>query len=580
MYQLAQKETHPMTKLENGVMRYDQTESNKLAKQALQKAFPAVKFSIKAMSVEWIDGPTEKEVEQALAPFTGYVWDRSDIYADYPSSHSRDTEYQGQKCHFSFDPSLRREYSPAFEMPHAQQLAQQYGATIAIVPATKYSGAFIRFTPNYVPDQTPDDLSTLLWRIMKEISACHPPPPPPAPAPQPAPVETPSSRLTAEEYDAKRLARYERLAAAADRAENESSAHWEQAHKMASIIPFGQPILVGHHSEKRDRNYREKIERKHRKGYELHQKAEHLRERATAAQNNTAIFSDDPAATEKLADKIARLEARQELMKKANKLVRANDRQGLIELGFSERTIDQLFVPDYLGRTGFPDYAITNNGASIRAAKKRLVELEAKANATTQESTIGDVRIVENVEANRLQLFFPDKPDEATRTNLKSRGFRWTPSEGCWQAYLSNQSRYHVTQLFKTPTPPQPETPSAPVMVDDDDVPPFARCGDDLGLPASWYALPLIVPALKQTGATWAIKVVAELNTSGVIIEYGGKWLTLNDNGGEVLVSEINNPADHREFPTTRSNSGLTVAVLLYRLIQTLRNEAIDYQNF
>ena len=26
--------------------------------------------------------------------------------------------------------------------------------------------------------------------------------------------------------------------------------------KALSVIPFGQPILIGHHSEKRDRNYR------------------------------------------------------------------------------------------------------------------------------------------------------------------------------------------------------------------------------------------------------------------------------------------------------------------------------------
>lgn len=34
-----------------------------------------------------------------------------------------------------------------------------------------------------------------------------------------------------------------------------------------------------------------------------------------------------------------------------------------------------------------------------------------------------------------MRLYFSGKPDDATRGRLKSRGFRWTPSLGCWQAY-------------------------------------------------------------------------------------------------------------------------------------------------
>ena len=40
------------------------------------------------------------------------------------------------------------------------------------------------------------------------------------------------------------------------------------ARDMASIIPFGQPILVGHHSEKRDRNYRGRIHKKFERSFE------------------------------------------------------------------------------------------------------------------------------------------------------------------------------------------------------------------------------------------------------------------------------------------------------------------------
>lgn len=54
------------------------------------------------------------------------------------------------------------------------------------------------------------------------------------------------------------------------------------------------------------------------------------------------------------------------------------------------------------------------------------------------------VKVVENVEENRLQVFFPGKPDEETRTKIKRAGFRWSPTNGCWQAYLTNNSRWNL----------------------------------------------------------------------------------------------------------------------------------------
>ena len=51
---------------------------------------------------------------------------------------------------------------------------------------------------------------------------------------------------------------------------------------------------------------------------------------------------------------------------------------------------------------------------------------------------LGWVELRQNVEADRVQLVFPDKPDEATRRLLKSEGFRWSPRWGAWQRHLNN----------------------------------------------------------------------------------------------------------------------------------------------
>lgn len=62
--------------------------------------------------------------------------------------------------------------------------------------------------------------------------------------------------LSAEERAADRAERYEQHAQnAQERGDNAG----ELAHKLADVIPFGQPVLVGHYSESRDRAYRGRI---------------------------------------------------------------------------------------------------------------------------------------------------------------------------------------------------------------------------------------------------------------------------------------------------------------------------------
>jgi Domain of unknown function (DUF3560) len=89
---------------------------------------------------------------------------------------------------------------------------------------------------------------------------------------------------------------------------------------------MAQPILVGHHSEKRDRRYRGRIESHFRASAELQDKSAYYTARTQAAEENTAIFSNDPKAEEKVEERIVPLEKRQEIMKKANAMVRKGDR--------------------------------------------------------------------------------------------------------------------------------------------------------------------------------------------------------------------------------------------------------------
>lgn len=259
------------------------------------------------------------------------------------------------------------------------------------------------------------------------------------------------ARLTPEQYEEKRQARYDRLLAAGRKAQNEATSLVAQAKDMASGIPFGQPILISHHSERRDRNYRGRIENKFRKGYELYKKSQDLIDRAESAKNNTAIFTDDPGAADKLEERIAQLEKRQELMKAANKLIKKNDRAGLASLGFPEGRINQLFTPDYVGRLGFASFEITNNGANIRRLKERLKFIQAHANDVNSEKTICGIRVLDNADENRLQIFFTARvPNECYR-ELKQNGFRHSPSVGefVFQSYRGRWNADNAERIIR-----------------------------------------------------------------------------------------------------------------------------------
>lgn len=92
----------------------------------------------------------------------------------------------------------------------------------------------------------------------------------------------------------KAAVRAERAEANAVKAEDRSEELLNKARDMASVIPFGQPILVGHHSEKRDRNYRNKIHNTFGKAFAEQDKAIYYGQRAETARETAegAKFSN------------------------------------------------------------------------------------------------------------------------------------------------------------------------------------------------------------------------------------------------------------------------------------------------
>lgn len=249
------------------------------------------------------------------------------------------------------------------------------------------------------------------------------------------------------DYYERRAARIERLRERAQKKGEDADAFIARAKRMADAIPFGQPILVGHHSEKRDRNYRAKIDGAFTRGFGAMNEAKDMERRADAAEANDAISSDAPDAADLLREKIAGMERKQAQWKAINAALRKKDDEKLAALGLGEATIAKLKEPDYCGRTGIPDYRLKNNNANIRRCKLRLAQLErlAQRAETEPERTAaytGGVTMTENAAENRLQIRFPDIPAKATRDALKGAGFRWCPTTGAWQRQLNNAAKW------------------------------------------------------------------------------------------------------------------------------------------
>ena len=174
------------------------------------------------------------------------------------------------------------------------------------------------------------------------------------------------------------------------------------------------------------------------------------------------ISADDPQAVQKLEKKLESLEKSQETMKAVNAYYRKHktlDGCPYLSSEQLEKLKADMTSSWHLGDKPFATWALSNNSAEIRRVKDRIKSL-------SQQKEIGFVgwefdggKVEANTEANRLQIFFEDKPDEATREALKSNGFRWSPKAGAWQRQLTSNA-YYAADYVKAIAPLTGEKPT------------------------------------------------------------------------------------------------------------------------
>ena len=194
--------------------------------------------------------------------------------------------------------------------------------------------------------------------------------------------------------------------------------------------------------------------------YEWQEKAVKGMKKRLGLIGGTAISSDDVTAIDQLKAKIEKAEAKHEKMLGINKIIKNKSlddtekiKQVQEQFGFKEETAKKLLDSTMVGGKGFATFELTNNRANIKRMRERVLQLEKQQADITTEIEVDNITIKDNVEDNRVQIFYPGKPDEDTRKQLKSRGFKWSPSVGAWQRMRSRDAMHYAKDIvgYKEP---------------------------------------------------------------------------------------------------------------------------------
>ena len=218
-----------------------------------------------------------------------------------------------------------------------------------------------------------------------------------------------------ERLEAKLAKRREWAGSRAQKADAASAAF--SAH-IRSGPPMGEPIKVGHHSERRHRGHFDKADRLLSRVAENAKMAEHHDQKADGleAQLEDSIFSDDENAVEALEARIAELEEQREQIKAYHAACRK-----------AARAKEPPPTPPVRIR------CLSNLSARIRAAKERIKAVQRQQARKAEAAAAGGLTVKIHEGANWATVTFAEKPAREVINSLKAAGFRW--GAGSWSGY-------------------------------------------------------------------------------------------------------------------------------------------------
>lgn len=235
------------------------------------------------------------------------------------------------------------------------------------------------------------------------------------------------------------IARLERRRQWAASREADAGRRFDAAHNLVKDIPLGQPVLIGHHSERRHRRVLDRADSNMRRGVESAKMAEHHASKAInieAALERT-IFSDDPDALETLAERIRYRTEYVERINALNKLIRKEQKTGftagwLDRIGATEDEKRAMLrnLNDWRKSPLFPPYVTSNMRNLIRTDTKRMEAIRKQQARQTRAEANGGALLETTPDGAYAQVSFSEKPAREILDSLRAAGFHW--SGGSW----------------------------------------------------------------------------------------------------------------------------------------------------
>jgi len=190
--------------------------------------------------------------------------------------------------------------------------------------------------------------------------------------------------------------RLERRRAWAEGRRVRAEAAFGRADEIAQSIPFGQPVLVGHHSEKRHRRDLARMDAGMHAGCESMAKAKEHDSKADEIERalDRSVFSDDEDAVEALHERIEEREAQAERYAAINKAWRKSrgDLASLVAAGLVSEALAKT-IADTMRLCPWLNTPLDTTGlrASIRRDKERIEEIERRRGRTAAAEQGGGV---------------------------------------------------------------------------------------------------------------------------------------------------------------------------------------------
>ena len=161
------------------------------------------------------------------------------------------------------------------------------------------------------------------------------------------------------------------------------------------------------------------------------------------------------AEVERLQSKLEDLQKAQEMMKRANKVIRdkklaeVEKVDELVAIGFSEEVALRIMDPSHgWWGAGFAPFELSNNNAKIKDTEAKIARHTQLASQEDEEKEYPWGTFRTDYSDERYRFIFGQIPDEDVRKLLKDHGFKWSRRNNAWQRQITVNSKYVVYHII------------------------------------------------------------------------------------------------------------------------------------